>query len=196
MALHARGGVAHARGDYELTIRFAYEALEKTSSPEARDRVLGDIASTFVNLGVRSAARDALLLLAATAQAQYSRWLATINLIEIAALDRCEPVFEQYRRELLDAPLPPSLEVWYHVHVGEGYRAFGRLDAARAALARAVDIAARHQLNQVLFKAESELRDIDAGLAVAAVATVEPPSGVRDVVDAISEMKVVAGVSG
>jgi len=198
VALHDRGGVAHARGHYEVAIRYAYEALEGTSNPEARDRVLSDIAATFIDLGVRSAARDALLVLAATAQAQYSRWLATINLIEVAALDRCEPVFEQYRRELVDAPLPPSLEVWYLVYVGEGYRAFGRLDAARTMLARALDVATQHQLNQVLFRTEQALRDIDAGLASAAAsaAVADPPAAIQDVVDAISEMRVMAGVAG
>ena len=194
VALHDRGGVAHARGHYEVAIRYAYEALEGTSNPEARDRVLSDIAATFIDLGVRSAARDALLVLAATAQAQYSRWLATINLIEVAALDRCEPVFEQYRRELLGAPLPPTLEVWYLVSVGEGYRAFGRLDAARTALARAVDLAAQHRLNQELFRAEKGLREIEAGLAVAAAIAAEPPAAVQDVVDAIAEMRAMAGV--
>jgi tetratricopeptide (TPR) repeat protein len=197
VALHDRSTVAHARGDYELTIRYAYEALEGTSNPEARDRVLGDIAATFIELGVRSAARDALLVLAATAQAQYSRWLATINLIEIAALDHCETVFEQYRRELVDAALPPTLQVWYLVSVGEGYRTFGRLDSARAALTRAVDVAGRHQLNQEMFRAESGLREIEAGLAAAAAAaSTEPPETLRAVVDAISAMRETAGVSG
>jgi tetratricopeptide (TPR) repeat protein len=196
VALHDRGGVAHARGQYQVAIRYAYEALEGTTNPEARDRVLSDIAAAFIDLGVRSAARDALLVLAATAQAQYSRWLATINLIEVAALDQREPVFEQYRRELVDASLPPTLQVWYFLAVGEGYRAFSRLDQARTALARAVDLSAKHRLNQEMFRAEKALREIEAGLAVPPTATTEAPSAVRDVADAISEMRVMAGVAG
>ena len=194
VALHERGGVAHARGQYEMAIRFTYEALEGTTNPEARDRVLSDIAATFIDLGVRSAARDALLVLAATAQAQYSRWLAAINLIEIAALDRCEPVFEQYRRELEGVALPPFLQASYLLQVGEGHRTFGRPDSARVAFARAMELSARHQLNQIAFRAESSLREIDAGIAVAAAATAEPSPSVQDVAEAMSNLRTLAGV--
>jgi hypothetical protein len=177
-----------------MAIRFAYEALEGTTNPEARDRVLSDIAATFIDLGVRSAARDALLVLAATAQAQYSRWLAAINLIEIAALDRCEPVFEQYRRELEGVALPPFLQASYLLQVGAGHRTFGRLDSARAAFARAMELSSRHQLNQIAFRAESSLREIDAGIAVAAVTAAAPSPSVKDVAEAMSNMRTLAGV--
>ncbi|HEX5829746.1 MAG TPA: hypothetical protein VFY16_02120, partial [Gemmatimonadaceae bacterium] len=100
IALHDRAGVAYARGDYEGAVRYAYDALVGTSDPTARDRVLADIAMILVQLGVRSAARDALLVLTATAQEQYMRWSSMINLMELAALDGAELVFEQYRREL------------------------------------------------------------------------------------------------
>jgi tetratricopeptide (TPR) repeat protein len=194
LALHQRGGVAHARGQYELTIRFAYEALEGTTNPEARDHVLSDIAATFIDLGVRSAARDAFLVLAATAQTQYSRWLAIINLIEIAALDRCEPVFEQYRRELESAALPPFLEASYLLQVGEGHRTFGRVESARAAFTRAMEFSARHRLNQITFRAENGLRELEAGIAVAAVEAAEPSPAVQGVAAAMSEMRALAGV--
>ena len=66
----------------------------------ARDRVLNDLGASFVQLGVYSAARDAYLVVAATAQEQYMRWTAMINLLDVAADERREPVFEQYRRDL------------------------------------------------------------------------------------------------
>jgi cob(I)alamin adenosyltransferase len=93
--------------------------------------------------------------------------------------------------------LPPTLEVWYLVYVGEGYRAFGRLDAARTMLARALEVATQHQLNQVLFRAEKGLREIDAGLALeaASAAVADAPAAIQDVVDAISEMRAMAGVA-
>src|SRR5690348_943829 len=70
LALHERAIVAYEGGNYPSAIRFAYDALPKLSGQSARDRVLADIAASFLDLGVTSAARDAFLVLAATAQEQ------------------------------------------------------------------------------------------------------------------------------
>jgi tetratricopeptide (TPR) repeat protein len=191
-ALHISATVAHARGDYERAIRLAYQSLDGFSSPAMRDRALADVAAAFAELGVRTAARDAHLILAATAQEQYSRWVATINLLEIAALDRAEPVFEQYRRELAGVALPPYLEAAYHLYVGEGLRGFGRIEAARDALTRAIDVAARHRLNQLLFRAEQALREMSIAPAPRPAAL--PPAEVRDVAEAIGRMRESAAV--
>ena len=195
LALHSRATVAHARGDHERAVRFAYGALEGLANPTARDRALADIAAAFAEMGVRSAARDAHLVLAATAQEQYSRWVATINLLEIAALDRQEPVFEQYRREMADRSLPPFLEAAYHYYVGEGLRSFGRIDAARESLTRAVEVASRHRLNQLLFKAEESLRELQRHRGAPQASTAIPvPPAVEDVAEAIGRMRMaVAG---
>jgi tetratricopeptide (TPR) repeat protein len=194
LALHDRSTVAHLRGDYERAVRFAYQALGLLGSPVARDRVLGDLAASFVLLGVRSAARDALMVLAATAQDQYSRWVATINLLELEAMDGCEPRFEDYRRQLDAAPLPPSLEAEYCLSLGTTYRMFDRPEQARQALERAVALASAHQYNQVLFRAEQSLRELAAGKATKVDAAVAPPIGVADVAEAIGEMRTLAGV--
>lgn len=193
-ALHDRADVAHRRGDFELAIRLGYEALQGLSSPAARDRVLGDIAAAFQELGVRSAARDAYVLLAATAQEQYVRWTSTINLLEIATLDRCEPVFEQYRRELASAGLPPMLQAYFHLYVGRAYHAFGREGLARASYGRALAVAELHSFHKLTF-------DVEAGLAslgrrsVAVAPEAQPPTELRDVARAITRMRRAAGVA-
>lgn len=194
LALHDRSTVAHLRGDYERAVRYAYQALGLLGSPVARDRVLGDLAASFVVLGVRSAARDALMVLAATAQDQYSRWVATINLLELEAMDGCEPRFEDYRRQMDAAPLPPSLEAEYCLILGTTYRMFDRPDQARQALERAASLAAAHQYNQVLFRAEQSLRELAAGTPSKVSVAVAPPAGVADVAEAIGEMRTLAGV--
>src|SRR6185437_16926372 len=97
----------------------------------AKDRALSDLAATFVDMGMLDAARDAHLMLAATAVEQYTRWVATINLLEIAARDQREPVFEQYRRELADAELPATLAAYFEFYTGQGYRAFDRNEQAQ-----------------------------------------------------------------
>ena len=184
LALHTSATVAHARGDFERAIRLAYEALEGLSNPMSRDRALADIAAAFAELGVRSVAREAQLVLAATAQEQYSRWQASINLLEIAALDRFEPVFEQYRRELAEADLPPFLAAMYHLYVGEGLRLFGRMEAARVALERALALATQNRFNQLLFRAEEALRRTPLPPKV----SVPAPESVRHVAVAIGRL--------
>lgn len=196
LALHERGRVAHLRGDSNLSMKMLHQALRGYKDPRMRDRALGDIANAFLELGVRTAARDAYLILAATAQEQYVRWGATINLMEIASLDGREPVFEQYRRELADVALPASMAAVYHFYVGQGYRLFGRDELAATSLERAIEIAAQHRLNQVLIKAEASLMEVRSGRTIAAQAAAEPTPELTPVAGAIREMRALAGVAG
>lgn len=197
MALHDRGALAYTRGDFERAIRFSYEAMVGTTSQRERDRILADIAASFIELGVRSAARDALLVLATTAQEQFSRWTAIINLLTIAALDRCEPVFEQYRRELADAALPAESEAQYFLYVGRGYRIFGRDAEAKVSFEKSMEIASRVGLNKIAFDAEAALTDLMMGRRMAASGHSAPaPDAVEDVARALSDLRLEAGVSG
>ena len=190
LALHERAAVAYLRGQYESSVRFAYEALDGMTDPAARDRVLADIAAAFVELGLLGAARDALVVLAATAQEQYLRWAATINLLEVAAKDACEPVFEQYRRQLVGAALPASLEASYHLVVGQGYAGFGKLDAARAALTRALDVADKQNYHQLVAQAEAELQQLERATRLAEKRLPYTPSErIDEIAAAIHEMR-------
>lgn len=196
IALHDRSTVANLRGDYERAIRFAYEALDGISVPSARDRVLADIAGSFMDLGVRSAARDAFLVLAATAQEQYSRWYSTLNLMEIAALDRCEPAFEQYRRELEAAALPPQIEAEYHLKSGQAHDIFGHADMARECVERAFEFASKHQFHQIAFQAAECLKELLRGARRIPKPASFETSTVAPVAEALREMRVAAGVGG
>lgn len=198
LALHERSIVAYDRGDFQGSIRFAYDALPKLTGQSARDRVLVDIAASFLELGVASAARDAFLVLAATAQEQYVRWTATLNLLELSVLDTNEPRFESYRRELATVELPANLEVAYHLQTGKGYSAFGRWERAERALTRAVELAAKHRLNQLLFSAEESLRQLEVGKQATrtnpVLIPVVAPESVADVAAAIHQMRTLVGV--
>lgn len=197
VALHDRSVVAIQRGQYDVGITMAYEALSTFTTPSARDRVLNDISTAFYELGMRDAARDGYLILAATAQEQYLRWTATINLMECAAADGREPVFEQYRRELADITLPASLACHYHYLVGEGYRLFGRTDEARVALVKAIELAEQHRFNSILVRAEQSLESLrDGGVVIIARAAPAPVEEVARVADAVREMRELAGVAG
>lgn len=198
LALHGRADVALRRGDFEVAIRMAYEALEGLTAPAARDRVLADIAVAFYELGMRDSARDAYLILAATAQEQYSRWVAVINLMECAAADGREPMFEQYRREVAEASLPVTLACQYHFYVGQGYSLFGRNAQAKASLQRALEIAEQHHINEILFRAEQSLEALRDGGVVIIASTPEfsPTPEVERVAQAVREMRELAGVAG
>ena len=196
LALHERAAVAHLRGDYETAVRFAYEALDGMTNPAARDRVLSDIAAAFIELGVLGAARDALVVLAATAQEQYIRWAATVNLLEVAARERCEPVFEQYRRELSDVSLPVSLEASYYLTVGKGYSGFGRVEAARSALTKAIDLSTKHRFHQINHEAEAELQQLERSIrTVRKPSEYKPTTRVDEIVAAIHGMREEAGLA-
>jgi tetratricopeptide (TPR) repeat protein len=194
-ALHERAGVAFFRGDYERSVQFAYEAMNTTTSPRERDRMLNDLATAFMKLGVLTAARDSYLVLTVTAQEQYLRWAATISLMEIAARSGSETLFERYRRELAGFSLPPMLAVDYHIQAGEGYQHLGRIDLACGHLQQALSVASQHDFNQVVFYVEEALQRVTA--PVAPVVAGEPQSHeVQEIADAIKRMREFAGAAG
>jgi len=190
-ALHDRSEVAQMRGDFELAIRLAYDAMLTSQSQRERDRILGDIATAFLELGVYSAARDAYLVLSVTATEQYVRWTALLNLLDVESAEGHEVLFEQYRRQLVDAPLPPGLVVAYDINVGEGYQRFGNLELARQHYEHARTVALEFGLNRVLFMAEARLE----GLATPATQkTAQPvPLDLDEIALAVREMREAAG---
>ncbi|MDQ3996605.1 MAG: hypothetical protein M3303_06255 [Gemmatimonadota bacterium] len=195
MALHDRAGVAFFRGDYEHSIKFAYEAMNTTTSPRERDRILNDLATAFARLGVLSAARDAYLVLTVTAQEQWTRWVATMNLMDIAARDGSETLFERYRRELAEAALPPFIAADYYITASEGYQRLGRNDLACGHLQRALEVATEHQFNQVIFYVEEALRRVNT--PTPARASEGDPSGeVQEIAGALRRMRELSGASG
>ena len=160
-ALHDRATVAYHRRQYEFAIRLAYDALAISQSASQRDRILSDIAASFMELGVHSAARDAYLVISATAQDQFMRWSATLNLMEVAFKTGAETQFELYRRHLTDATLPPLMATAFEVSTGLGYRAFADVDKARHHLQRALTMATNLGFNQYVFEAEEALLQLN-----------------------------------
>ena len=195
MALHDRAGVAFFRGDYEQSVRFAYEAMNSTTSARERDRILNDLATAFMRLGVLTAARDAYLVLMVTAQEQWTRWIATMNLMDIASRDGSETLFERYRRELADAALPPFIAADYLVTASEGYQRLGRTDLAYGHLERALAVATEHQFNQVIFYVEEALQRVGTPAMGTRPIQLEPSGQVREIAGEIRRMRELAGAS-
>ena len=159
IAKHDRAYIAHTRGQYDLAVRFAYDAMHDSVSESERDRILNDLAGSFYMLGVKSAARDAFLILAATAREQYQRWAATINLMELSAEDGMEIQFERYRQQLSTAELPPILLTEFELHAGRAYQILGNTSAAKTWLERAMETASFHGFNRYVFAAEQALAE-------------------------------------
>jgi hypothetical protein len=199
--MHDRGHLALRRGKPTEAVVWQYEAFKGVRNQMARDRVLNDLGASFVQLGVYSAARDAFLVVAATAHEQYMRWTATINLLDVSVHDRREPLFEQYRRDLESARLPPTLATYYYMYVAEGYRAFDQISLATAAITRAIDIATANQLGQARFEAEEILDGLKLDQARErqderrALQSTSWSPEVQGIAKALHELRTKAGVS-
>ncbi len=192
VALHTRASVAHGRGKYADAVRLGYEALKLTTSANARDAVLADIAACFAELGMREAARDAHLIVAATAQDQWSRWQATLNLMELASIDGMQEAFDSYASELAGAPLGPTWRAYFYLYLGQGHERFGRYELAVENLNAAVQFASEHQIHKVMIDAEQSLTAVASGQRKRerAVPYEESEYGeLHEIVDAISDMR-------
>jgi hypothetical protein len=182
--------VAFHRGRYDLAVELAYSSLERTRDPRDRDRLLGGIAGAFYMLGVRSAARDAYLVIEATTQEEYLRWMASINLMEIAARDGSMPLFERYRRSLMSLPFPPFLAAQFHLQTAESYEALAQPEAAMSAAERARVVAERYGINQVLIKAEQLAARVQSGAVGAARTPDAPvPDSLKTIATTLGEMR-------
>ncbi len=190
MALQDRADVAYQRGRYDLSVELAYSSLEITRDPVNRDRLLGGIAGAFYMLGVRSAARDAYLIIEATTQEEYLRWSASINLMEIAARDGSMPLFERYRRTLATMPFPPAIEAQYLLQVAESHEALAQPEAAFASAERARAIAERFGFNQTAFAAEAVAVRVRTRTTVSVqVPEAAVPDSLKTIASNISEMR-------
>jgi tetratricopeptide (TPR) repeat protein len=198
LALHTCAALAQRRGEHAEGLKLAYEALGLTSRLAEKDQILEDIAGLFTELGMHTSARDSHLILAATAQAKFTRWSATVNLMELASLDGMEEVFDDYARELARAPLGAWVRSHYLLFLGEGFHRFGREEAAVDALTEAVRFAEANQIHQLAFKAEAALVQIRS--APRKTPAFAPPAFVPDdintVVRAISDLRKAAVAAG
>lgn len=164
-ALHLRASIAHLMGEYADAVRAGYEALEVMTDLTARDGLISDIAAAFGGLGLRDAARDGYLIVVATAQSQWVRWQATLNLMELAALDDREMDFDAYAREMESAPLDPKLRAHYYLFLGTGQQRLGKDAEAEASFAEGLAVAEKNQLHQIAHEATIALESLKSHAA-------------------------------
>jgi len=200
VALHSRAGLAQIRGDYAEGVKLAYEAYNLCAKPADRDLILADIAAGLSGLGMRDAARDAHMILAATSQAKRTRWQATINLLELASLDGMEQSFEVYAAELRPAPMGVWLRSHFLLILGEGLARFGRFEAAEETLREAEVFASANQIHRVAFQAESALAEVASRASRAQDQDAQAPVGrpsedILNVVHGLTQLRAAAAAA-
>jgi tetratricopeptide (TPR) repeat protein len=191
-ALHTRAALAQRRGEHAEGLKMAHEALHLIKRPADRDFVLEDIAVLFSELGLRDSARDAHMILMATARSKLVQWTATLNLMELASLDGMEEAFDAHAKELADAPLGFWVRSHYLLFHGEGLGRFGRFDAAEDVLREAISFAGANQVHQVLFKAQDALAAVRSTPRPAGPFVVPAqwsPEEIAPVVETISQLR-------
>lgn len=146
-AILARAGVAH-------------RALESTDEDIVRYQALTDIASFSVDCGLPSMAIEALDIVASTAPDRGVRSNALLNRLFLAVTAGDRDTFDALRGYLDAALLTPRQQVQYALARARGYRKFGQLALARAALGQATTIADDAKLFQLSFEAEEEEKQL------------------------------------
>jgi len=160
-ALMDRARVATQLGDHATAAVLGHQAFESCTDPIDRDRIMVNIGLTLAHMGLWSEARDAYLIADATAQENTVRWIAQINLMELAYLERNEPLFEHHRRAVAGIAMPPYVETVFHETHAHGLRMFGHLENASLAFRRMLAVAERHGLHEFVMKAEQALADVE-----------------------------------
>jgi len=188
MALHDRAVVAGMHGDLVAAVRLGYAALQICDAPTEAERILADIGEGLRRLGLRAAARDAFLVLSATAQERYGRWSALILLMRIAGDDGQRALFDEYRRMLDAEPLPPALQVDFALQTGYGLRALGCARASRAAFHNTARLARRHGFRLEVGEAERAIAG-HTDSAEPARAPLDQGSELSVVVEALGTMR-------
>jgi hypothetical protein len=155
-AWHDLAGIAYRSGQMLTGIEYAYEAWQATADAVERERVLITLANLLVSAGFPEVARDANVLLATTAVEPVVRWAATVNLIEIATLERREIDFARYRKSLANVELPPFVAGEFHFYVGVGHQVFDQPGLAAEAFGRAVMVAEQHGLAELLTRVQAQ----------------------------------------
>jgi hypothetical protein len=198
-AWHELAHVAVQLGRYEDAITYAHEAWTATVDAVERERVLVTLATLLLQGGYPDISREANALLAETAREPITRWAATINLIEIATIERRELDFMRHRRTLSGVGLPPSLTAEFDYYVGQGHLAFGQPSLAAAAFDRAVTVAQRYGLAEVLQRVEAARAALSAGRALTpprSIHVTPRPARVNRVAEAIHGARLLAAASG
>jgi tetratricopeptide (TPR) repeat protein len=158
-ALHARSVIAQQRGELGRSVCLAYDALQRTTSPSERDLILADIGGYLIVMRRFDAARDALMILEATAATEVPRLQARVNMVALAARAGDRNLFAHSRGRIETETLQPAVKVNYLIESARGFRAFGEPGKAEELLNDARELASEHGFNRSIFEIEEMLAE-------------------------------------
>ena len=184
-AMHERALLAHDAGDFVGALADFRSALQASEDRDHRFRLLNDLGHASTAAGQIALGRQAHLVVFLTGRERYTRWVAIINLMHIAVLEHDIDVFEQYRMELLQAPMAARLRVDYNFQVGDGYAEFGEPAKARESWARAEQVAIRFDLEAAAGEAAQSIR---TGIGRSSALTAAPIDGLQPIVAELAEL--------
>ena len=192
LARHDRGLIATLQHEFNLAAEHYFAAWQSYGDPDRRERVWTDLALNFAEMGWHDTAREAFLVLYATARSREIRLIAATNLLELAVLDGQEPLFESYRRILHEAErsgsLPAEVAARFALYEGRGDARFGNAESARLAFERALEIATRHRVNEVTIRADEALAALRVGRPVVDWSARTAPISVTSSVERITRV--------
>jgi tetratricopeptide (TPR) repeat protein len=166
IALHSHSVVAQRRGDLGRAVCLAYDALQHATIPNDRDLILGDLGAYFVVMERFDAARDALMILEATAMTETVRVNARANMLVLAARSGDRELFSSSRAQLASARLTVEARVNFLIESARGLRKFGEPETAIALLEEARDLASANGFNRSVFEADEMLAQNDQPVQV------------------------------
>jgi tetratricopeptide (TPR) repeat protein len=197
-ALMDRARVAEKMGDYASAAILNHQALACSTDSADRDRLLVNIGLTLTQLGLWDQARDAYLVAGATAQEATVRWMAHVNLMELAYLTGNQLLFEQHDRAVGGATMPPYVEAVYHETRAHGFCAFGKHAEAEVEFRAMLRVAERNGLNEFVIRADRALGDVShvtPPLSTTARRQLDrQATELSEVADTLTRMRVSAGV--
>ncbi|MEX2182458.1 MAG: hypothetical protein WD771_10480 [Gemmatimonadaceae bacterium] len=161
IALHDCGAIARLRGDLPRAVRQVFEAFKRTTDESEKERVLMDLGAYLGESGAFRTARAALSILETGARTQEMRWHAQVNLLDLAVLERSEPLFEMYLRQLESSALPTRLQLSFLRDGARGLARFGRTRDARAFVNRGAELAEATGTQQLRFQFETLAAELD-----------------------------------
>ena len=190
-------GLEQQVGDLHQALRHGWRAVNAYKSLDARTRCMAGLAGVLIEVGDLAAATDAWTLVLSGTGEVYYRVYATAGLAHIAALGGDATEFERWSRRCDEegwegGPRAAKAEILHYR--GLGYRQLGLVDDARVWLRRAIDFAEEHGFSRVLFRAEADLRELEAWQEVEKTTHAPAPPEVREGLRVMRELEV-AGAS-
>jgi tetratricopeptide (TPR) repeat protein len=194
-AYHGRGAVRHARGKYTEAIRDLFMAYQLTEDMGTRELILTDLGVCAGDAGYRSAARDALTLIADHGYSSTARTIAIVNLLELAVLDDDKTEFERRQEEWerLRSGSDPNTQAYANVYVARGAARFIKGTIAEQAYQNAIEYAKQMRIHHVEFLASKEFdelqRENEVKIPSDYMAARPIPEELTDIARALSDMR-------